>query len=74
MDTFFITKYVILLVKRVHKLKSNKYNTGETVTIQDTNESVTINKWAYVKNMKRYSYTVKEHPTTFFFEEELKKS
>ncbi len=38
-------------------------------------KSVTINKWAYVKNMKRYSYTVKEHPNYFFFfEEELKKS
>lgn len=74
LNTSFIAKYVILLVKRVAKLKSNKYNTGETVTIQDTNESVTINKWAYVKNMKRYSYTVKEHPTTFFFEEELKKA
>ncbi len=49
LNTSFIAKYVILLVKRVAKLKSNKYNTGETVTIQDTNESVTINKWAYVK-------------------------
>ncbi|MES1039384.1 hypothetical protein FOA20_07810 [Peribacillus simplex] len=74
LNTSFTAKYVILLLKRVAKLKSNKYNTGETVTIQDTNESVTINKWAYVKNMKRYSYTVKEHPTTFFFEEELKKA
>ena len=52
----------------------SKYNSGETVTILETDELVTISKWAYVKNMKRYSYTVKEHPTTFFFEEELEKA
>ena len=55
-------------------MKSNKYNSGDTVLISETNETVTISKWAYVKHMKRYSYTVKEQPKTFFFEEELKKA
>ena len=44
---------------------------GQTVNIKETGEAVTILKWQYVKNMKRYSYIVKEHPGTFFFEEEL---
>jgi hypothetical protein len=51
----------------------NKYFTGEIVNLKTTNESVTISKWAYVKNMKKYSYTVKEHPSTFYFEDELQK-
>lgn len=51
----------------------NKYNSGESVRIQSTNELVTINKWQYVKNMKKYSYTVNENPTTFYFEDELTK-
>ena len=70
----FYCEICYTISKEVHKLKSNKFNSGETVTIQETDELVTISKWAYVKNMKRYSYTVKEHPTTFFFEEELKKA
>ncbi|MCM3789518.1 hypothetical protein M3221_14015 [Domibacillus indicus] len=49
----------------------NKYNTGETVKIKITDELVTINKWHYVQNMKQYSYTVKEHPLTFYFEDEF---
>lgn len=49
----------------------NKYHTGETVKLKVTDELVTINKWQYIKNMKKYSYTVKEHPSTFYFENEL---
>ncbi|MDR6998422.1 hypothetical protein [Neobacillus niacini] len=52
---------------------NNRYNSGEIVYIKGTEEMVTILKWQYVKNMKRYSYVVKEHPTTFFFEEELQR-
>lgn len=54
--------------------KSNKFNNGEQVSISDTGEKVTILNWKYVINMKRYSYTVKEYPATFYFEEELKKA
>lgn len=50
---------------------NNQFVTGQTVHIRDTGEEVTILKWQYVKNMKRYSYIVKEHPGTFYFEEEL---
>nr|WP_263326205.1 hypothetical protein [Neobacillus sp. Marseille-Q6967] len=50
---------------------NNQFVTGQTVNIRDTGEEVTILKWQYVKNMKRYSYIVKEHPGTFYFEEEL---
>lgn len=50
---------------------TNRFNNGQTVNIKETGEEVTILKWQYVKNMKRYSYIVKEHPGTFYFEEEL---
>ncbi|MEH7361042.1 hypothetical protein [Priestia megaterium] len=46
---------------------------GETVSIKESNEIVIILKSHYVKNMKRYSYTVDKYPSTFFFEEELMK-
>ncbi|WP_180954091.1 hypothetical protein [Bacillus sp. M6-12] len=51
----------------------NKYNNGEKVKLKTTDELVTIKKWQYIKNMKAYSYTVKEHPSTFYFEDELYK-
>ncbi|MGZ4159583.1 MAG: hypothetical protein ACXVNF_02125 [Neobacillus sp.] len=50
---------------------NNRYKNGQIVNIKETGEEVTILKWQYVKNMKRYSYIVKEYPGTFFFEEEL---
>ncbi|MBO0962076.1 hypothetical protein J1P26_20425 [Neobacillus sp. MM2021_6] len=53
------------------KNSNNRYMNGQTVNIKETGEAVTILKWQYVKNMKRYSYIVKEHPGTFYFEEEL---
>jgi hypothetical protein len=53
------------------KGSNNRYKLGQTVSIKETGEVVTILKWQYVKNMKRYSYIVKEHPETFYFEEEL---
>lgn len=49
----------------------NKYEAGDKVTIKATDEFVTIKKWLYIKNMKQYSYTVIEHPSTFYFEDEL---
>jgi hypothetical protein len=49
------------------------FNVGEEVSIKSSKEPVTILRAQYVKNMKRYSYIVKEHPSTFFFEEELEK-
>ncbi|WP_180960342.1 hypothetical protein [Neobacillus cucumis] len=56
------------------KSTNNRYNMGETVKIIETGEVVTILKWQYVKNMKRFSYIVKEHSNTFYFEEELQDS
>ncbi|MFJ7725815.1 hypothetical protein ACIQXV_06565 [Neobacillus sp. NPDC097160] len=53
------------------KNSNNRYINGQTVNIKETGEVVTILKWQYVKNMKRYSYIVKEYPGTFYFEEEL---
>jgi hypothetical protein len=50
---------------------NNRFSIGQSVHIKETGEIVTILKWQYVKNMKRYSYTVKENPSTFYFEEEL---
>ncbi|RDZ09223.1 hypothetical protein C3744_25050 [Priestia megaterium] len=49
------------------------FSNGKTVTIRVSSELVTILKSHYVKNMKRYSYTVTKYPSTFFFEEELMK-
>ena len=49
------------------------FSNGKTVAIRVSNELVTILKSHYVKNMKRYSYTVNKYPSTFFFEEELMK-
>ncbi|WP_209121363.1 hypothetical protein [Alkalihalobacillus sp. BA299] len=54
-------------------MKKSMFSSGEQVVIKASDEIVTISKCQYVKNMKRYSYTVKELPTTFFFEEELSK-
>lgn len=58
-------------------MKSNnklKYKNNESVKITATDEVVTIVKSKYITNMKRYSYIVKEHPATFFFEDELEKA
>lgn len=52
---------------------NNLFTDGEMVNVKETGEVVTIQKHQYVKNMKRFSYIVKEHPSTFFFEEELQK-
>ncbi len=54
-------------------MKKSLFTNGDKVKIKVSGESVTILKNQYVKNMKRYSYTVHEHPNTFFFEEELSK-
>ncbi|WML48032.1 hypothetical protein RCG23_22530 [Neobacillus sp. PS3-34] len=54
------------------KYSNNQFKNGETVNIKLTGETVTIVKSQYVKNMKRFSYIVKEHPATFYFEEELR--
>lgn len=49
----------------------NKFQDDEKVILKATGEIVTINKFTYVANMKRYSYTIKERPQTFYFEEEI---
>ncbi|WP_168733855.1 hypothetical protein [Metabacillus sediminilitoris] len=49
----------------------NKFKENEKVCLKATGETVTINKCSYVANMKRYSYTLKEHQNTFYFEEEM---
>ncbi|MFE8700665.1 hypothetical protein ACFYKX_08575 [Cytobacillus sp. FJAT-54145] len=48
-----------------------KFKVNEKVLIKATGETGTIHKRSFVANMKRYSYTLKEHPNTFYFEEEL---
>jgi hypothetical protein len=51
--------------------QKNKFQDDEKVVIKHTGETVTITKSRYVANMKRYSYTIKENPNTFYFEEEI---
>jgi hypothetical protein len=53
--------------------QNNKFDKGEKVIISLTGEQVTINKFSYVPQMKKYSYTIIEKPTTFYFEEEIVK-
>lgn len=53
------------------RMRESLFTIGDEVKIKSSGESVTISKCQYVKNMKRYSYIVNEHPNTFFFEEEL---
>ncbi|MFC0272723.1 hypothetical protein ACFFIX_14905 [Metabacillus herbersteinensis] len=50
----------------------NKFKDDEKVILKVTGEKVTISHSSYVPNMKRYSYTLKEYPQTFYFEEEIK--
>ena len=50
------------------------FTNGEVVAIRESNELVTVLKSHYVKNMKRYSYTVDKYTCTFLFEEELIKN
>lgn len=60
--------------KEGEKMKeNNKFHKDDLVKITETDETVTIVKSKYVSTMKRYSYIVKEHPSTFYFEEELEK-
>jgi hypothetical protein len=53
--------------------QNNKFDVGEKVKLVISGETVTINKYSYVANMKKYSYTLKEKPRTFYFEEEFSK-
>lgn len=52
---------------------SNKFEDGETVIIKHTGEQATINEWSYTPLLKRYTYSLKERPGTFFYESELTK-
>lgn len=49
----------------------NKYEDNETVKIRVTGEIVTVEEWGYVRRQNRYTYVIKERPSTFYFEEEL---
>ncbi|WP_246941804.1 hypothetical protein [Bacillus pinisoli] len=53
---------------------TNKFSHNQKVRIKSTGELVTINKWMYVKNMKRFSYILMEYPNTFYFEEEMEEN
>lgn len=65
-DVFKINKKEGMTMKR-----TNKFETDEVVILISTGEKVTINKSSYIPNMKRYSYTIKENPSMFYFEDEL---
>jgi hypothetical protein len=65
-NTQIIKKKVGMTMKR-----NNKFEADEVVILISTGEKVTINKSSYISNMKRYSYTIKENPSMFYFEDEL---
>ncbi|MDC3418072.1 hypothetical protein [Aquibacillus salsiterrae] len=50
---------------------TNKFSNDQQVRLKSTGELVTIKKSMYVQTMKRFSYTLKEYPNTFYFEEEI---
>ncbi|EWG10098.1 hypothetical protein ACOSZF_06470 [Cytobacillus firmus] len=52
--------------------RRNKFDQNDVVILVDTGEKVTINKTCYVAKMKKYTYTIKENPKMFYFEEEMK--
>lgn len=52
--------------------RKNKFENEDVVIIISTGEKVTINKSSYIANMKRYSYTIKENPKMFYFEDEIR--
>jgi hypothetical protein len=52
--------------------RRNKFEQNDTVILIITGEKVTINKSCYVAKMKKYTYTIKENPKMFYFEEEMK--
>ncbi|CAM3643300.1 hypothetical protein J7I93_15070 [Bacillus sp. ISL-47] len=52
--------------------RRNKFEQNDTVILINTGEKVTINKSCYVAKMKKYTYTIKENPKMFYFEEEMK--
>lgn len=52
---------------------NNKFEDGEKVNLSHNGETVTINRWSYAPSMGRYTYTISEHPSTFYFENELEK-
>jgi hypothetical protein len=52
--------------------RRNKFEHNDVVILIDTGEKVTINKTCYVAKMKKYTYTIKEKPKMFYFEEEMK--
>jgi len=49
--------------------KEPKFKDGEKVLLN--NVLVTIKEWSYVPRLNRFTYTVVEHPSTFFFENEF---
>lgn len=49
----------------------NRFRDGEVVLLLETGTPVTIDRWSYEPNMKRYTYSIVEEPSTFLFEEEL---
>jgi hypothetical protein len=50
---------------------SNKFEDNQRVKIIETGEEVTVNHWSYATNLGRYTYSIIEHPSTFYFESEL---
>lgn len=52
--------------------RKNKFEINDLVILIDTGEQVTINKACYIAKMKKYTYTIKENPKMFYFEEEMK--
>jgi hypothetical protein len=48
-----------------------KFQDGEKVLLDG--EVVTIRRWSYATNLKRYTYSIVEYPGTFFYENELQK-
>lgn len=51
-------------------MQKPKFQDGEKVLLDDV--MVTIKEWSYIPKMNRFTYTIVENPSTFFFEHEFK--
>lgn len=68
----FLYPYLTIGKQGIVLKRKNKFEANEVVILISTGEKVTINKSSYIANMKRYSYTIKENPNMFYFEDEMK--
>lgn len=52
------------------------FEDGEKVLLKETGKTVTVGQWSIARfpgNIHRYTYSLQEHPGTFFYHRELER-